>query len=108
MDVHARLRKLLKMYGWSEYRLAKKCGLSESTISNIFRRGTYPTIPTLELICDAFGITLSDFFAEEGTVEMTPEMERIVVEWLVLTPKQKEAVLTMIQSYHEKEDRGRR
>ena len=51
MDTHERLRQLLKERKWTEYRLAKKCGLSESTLANIFKRNTVPSIPTLEAIC---------------------------------------------------------
>ena len=104
MDTHARLRELLKARGWSEYRLALECGLSESTVSNIYRRGTYPTVPTLEQICKGFGITLSQFFADGEMVEMTPELKRIFDGWIFLTPKQKEAVLTLIESYREAKD----
>ena len=69
MDVHKRLRQLLNERGWTEYRLSKKCGLSESTLANIFRRNTMPSITTLEAICNGFGITLSQFFAEDKMVE---------------------------------------
>ena len=48
MDTHERLRQLLNERGWTEYRLAKNCGLSESTIANIYRRNTVPSIATLE------------------------------------------------------------
>lgn len=75
MDTHERLQQLLKERGWSEYRLAKSCGLSESTIANIFRRNTLPSIATLETICGGFGITLSQFFAEGEMVELTPELK---------------------------------
>lgn len=64
MDVLTRLRGLLDDRGWTEYRLAKECGLSESTIANIYKRNSVPSIPTLETICRGFGITLSQFFAE--------------------------------------------
>ena len=43
MDTHERLRQLLNERGWTEYRLAKNCGLSESTIANIYRRNTVPS-----------------------------------------------------------------
>lgn len=75
MDTHERLQQLLKERGWSEYRLAKSCGLSESTIANIFRRNTLPSIATLETICGGFGITLSQFFAEGEMVELTSGAE---------------------------------
>ena len=77
MDTQERLRQLLKERGWSEYRLAKNSGLSESTIANIYRRNTVPSIATLEMICKGFGITLSQFFAEGEMVEMTPELKAL-------------------------------
>lgn len=64
MDTLQRLHQLLDERGWSEYRLAKNCGLSNSTIANIYHRNTIPSISTLEAICTSFGISLSQFFAE--------------------------------------------
>ena len=62
MDVHEKLQYLLDERGWTKYQLARKCGLSDATIANIFRRNTMPSIPTLEAICQGYGITLSQFF----------------------------------------------
>jgi transcriptional regulator with XRE-family HTH domain len=101
MDVLERLRKLLQERGWSEYRLAQVSGLNESTISNIYRRNTLPTIPTLEAICKAFGITLSQFFAESYMVEMTPDVKELLDAWVSLTPEQKRIVLQVAKSYHQ-------
>lgn len=98
MDTHERLQQLLKERGWSEYRLAKSCGLSESTIANIFRRNTLPSIATLETICGGFGITLSQFFAEGEMVELTPELKELFDGWAYLTPEQKEAVARVIKA----------
>ena len=77
MDVHVRLRQLLDERGWTEYKLSKQCGLSESTLANIFRRNTMPSISTLEAICRGFGITLSQFFAEGDLVELTPDLKEM-------------------------------
>lgn len=99
MDVLDRLRELLKERGWTEYRLAKECGLSESTIHNIYRRNALPSIYTLETICHGFGITLSQFFAEGEMVEMTPELKTLFEGWRPLTPRQKEAVLAVVQAF---------
>ena len=98
MNTHDRLRKLMKEREWTEYRLSKECGLSESTLANIFRRNTVPSITTLETICDAFGITLSQFFAEGEMVELTPELKVLFENWVSLTADQKEAALHMIQA----------
>ena len=104
MDTHERLRQLLNERGWTEYRLAKNCGLSESTISNIYRRNTVPSISTLETICSGFGITMSQFFAEGEMVEITPELKELFDNWVNLTPNQKSAVIQMLKAMnHENE-----
>ena len=99
MDVHERLMELLDERGWSEYRLARERGLSDSTIHNIYKRNTSPSIPTLETICKGFGITLSQFFAEGEMVEMTPELKALFEGWRPLTPQQKKAVLTVVEAF---------
>lgn len=98
MDTHERLRQLLNERGWSEYKLAKRCGLSESTVANIFRRNTVPSIATLETICSGFGITMSQFFAEGDMVEITPELKELFENWVNLTPEQKKAANQMLKT----------
>lgn len=98
MDTNDRLKQLLDERGWSMYRLSKNCGLSESTISNIYKRNTVPSITTLESICSGFGITLSQFFADGEMVELTPELKELFENWVNLTADQKAAVLQMLRS----------
>ena len=82
---------------WTEYRLSKECGLSESTLANIFRRNTTPSTNTLEVICAGFGITMSQFFAEDDMVEMTPELKELFDNWVGLTTEQKDVVMRIVQ-----------
>ena len=98
MDVLVRLQKLLEDRGWSEYRLSKECGLSQSTIGNIFRRNTVPSLDSLEKICASFGITLSQFFADNDMIELTPDLKIIFEKWKVLSPAQKDALLQMVNA----------
>lgn len=97
MDIHERLNQLLAERGWTRYRLAKECGLSEETLTNIFRRGTTPSFNTLNTICDGFKITLSQFFAEHEMVELSPELKQVFDLWVFLTPQQKEAIITTME-----------
>ena len=101
MDVLSKLRCLLEERGWSEYRLAQEAGLNQSTISNIYRRNT---VATLEAVCRAFGITLSQFFVEGGSdlVEVTPELKELLDAWRPLTQEQRKTVLQVARSYHNK------
>ena len=98
MDTHARLQQLLRERGWTEYKLSKECGLAQSTIGNIFRRNTVPSVATLETICRGFGITMSQFFAENEMVELTPDMKELVCCWVCLTPPQKTATIQMLKA----------
>ena len=98
MDVLARLRELMQARGWTEYRVAKESGLSESTIANIYRRNNVPTVVTLEAICAGFGISLSEFFAENDMAEMTPEVKELFEKWIKLTPRQRESIMNMIDT----------
>mgnify|MGYP000794267659 CR=1 FL=1 len=98
MDTHERLRQLLNERGWTEYRLAKNCGLSESTIANIYRRNTVPSLATLEAICNGFGITMAQFFAEGEMVEISPELKELFENWVNLTQEQKKAANQMLKA----------
>ena len=99
MDAHQRLRQLLDERGWTEYRLSKKCGLSQSTLANIFRRNTVPSISTLEAICDGFGITMSQFFTDGDLTVLTPEQKELFDKWVALTPEQKSAVYGLVAAF---------
>lgn len=102
MDTHSRLRQLMAERNWTAYRLAKESGLSESTLANIFKRNTVPSIATLEAVCSAFGISLAQFFADQNMVELTPELKELFDNWVSLTPEQKQAALQMIQAMNTK------
>ena len=97
MDVLKRIRDLMDEYGWTEYRLAENAEMDSSTLNVMFRRKSMPTVQTLEKITAAFGITMAQFFSEEGApVVLTPEQKRALDAWNVLSPQQKDAVLLLM------------
>ena len=97
MDILARLEELLKERNWSRYKLSKESGLAEETLTNIFKRGSMPSLTTLQAICNGFQITLSQFFTENETVELTDDLKELFNEWKFLAPSQKEAVLHLMR-----------
>ena len=105
MDTLARIKQLMNERNWTRYRLSKESGLSEETSTNIFKRGTLPSIATLQSICDGFQITLSQFFSESTMIECTQELKELFDEWRFLTPMQKKAILiTMKAMKHNSND----
>lgn len=67
MDVLARIRYYMDLRKWNNYYFAKMIGKSRNTVNDMFRRNTCPTLPTLEAMCDAFEISLSEFFMDGDT-----------------------------------------
>lgn len=83
--------------GWSEYQLAEHSGLPQSTISSWYRKSASPSIGSLEKICAAFGITLSQLFAEGDTpVSLTESQKRLLECWAGLSEEQQEVVFALI------------
>lgn len=98
MDIQKRIKQLMNEREWSEYRLAKETGLSQSTISNMFHRNTSPTIPTLQTICTSFGLSLAQFFSEGKTaVELSEEQQELFMKWSNLTKEQKKLLFDLIK-----------
>ena len=96
-DILATITKYRQDRGWTEYHLAERSGLPQSTISSWYRKNMIPTVPSLEKICMAFGITLSQLFAEEeNTVSLTESQMKLLESWSRLTEEQQAAVFTLI------------
>ena len=83
--------------GWTEYQLAERSGLPQSTISSWYRKKMVPTLPSLEKICAAFGITLSQLFAEgEAAVSLTDSQRKLLERWSRLSAEQQAVVFALI------------
>ena len=96
-DILATITKYREERGWTEYQLAEHSGLPQSTISSWYRKNLIPTIPSLEKICSAFGITLSQLFAEEkAAVSLTASQKKLLDRWNRLSEDQQSAVFLLI------------
>lgn len=83
--------------GWTEYQLAERSGLPQSTISSWYRKNMVPTVPSLEKICAAFGVTLSQLFAEgDAPVALTQSQKLLLERWSRLNEEQQSAIFTLI------------
>lgn len=95
-DVLKKIEEERLARGWTEYMLAKKSGVTQSTISSWYRMSMQPSIGTLERICDAFGMTLSEFFLDDGESDL-PKIE-IQNLYEHLTPARQKAVAELLKS----------
>ena len=99
MDILKRIVDLRKERNWTEYQLAEHSGLTQSTISSWYRKNMLPTIPSLSKICDAFGITLSEFFLEDNnkTVMLNEQQLRLIYYVAKLNPEQYNSLLQFLE-----------
>ena len=98
MNVIQKIKEIANEKGWTEYRLVKESGLAPSTISNIYHRNTIPSIPTLEILCDTFGITLSQFFAEAEPVSLSAEQKQLLEYWAFASHEQKTLIIELLKT----------
>ena len=92
MDTKQRIAELAQERNWSNYELAKRSGVQLSTIQNMYHRNYEPTIPTLQALCKAFGISLSQFFAEGEYTDVTEEQREILSLWNRLSEEQQRII----------------
>ena len=96
-DILATITKYREERGWTEYQLAEHSGLPQSTISSWYRKNMIPTIPSLEKLCVAFGMTLSQLFAEgDAIVSVTASQKKLLDRWSRLSEEQQNAVFLLI------------
>lgn len=98
MTILEKIDKLRIQRGWSINNLATEAMLTQSTVNNMYQRKNDPKISTLRAICDAFGITLSEFFAED-TLKDSEQIDKSLNESISrLSPQQKSALLAFIKT----------
>ena len=109
MDVLERINEIMKRQNITDYQLAKLSGLASSTISNMRRRNTIPSIPTLENICDSLNISLMQFFADENTLmyPVTPRQREFLDYYVQLSDEQQNLLFELtlnMKPHHSREN----
>ena len=92
MEVSKRLIALRERCGFSQNGLAERAGVSQTHLRRVELGQADITVGHLQLLCDAMGISVCEFFKEEG---MADEM---AIALSKLSPKQKTLLLAFIDS----------
>lgn len=99
MDVLKKILDLRTERGWSEYRLSVESDIPQTTISSWYRKNVCPTVQSLEKICNAFNITLSQFFNDSGeSVTLTEKQALLIDHFSKLNKDQQDALLKFLSS----------
>lgn len=99
VDILERITRQRLLRNWTEYELAQRSGLPQSTISSWYRKNMLPSLTSLDKICHAFDITMAQFLTENNNLtEITSEQEILLRKWELLSPKQKTSFLDLMDS----------
>lgn len=108
-DILERILQERLSRNWTEYMLAQRAGLPQSTISTWYRKDMQPSVASLEKICNAFHISLSQFFADyqgSPSTVLNSDQKQLLTVWDQLTEEQRQAVFHMLKSFVK--ERGER
>ena len=92
MNVAERLKYLREKKGYTQNLLAGLAGISQSHLRRVELGQSRITVDHLQLICDALGITLKDFF------DYTADQDELSNAISTLTPKQKQLLINLDES----------
>ena len=92
MDVSKRIINLRERCGLSQNGLAERAGESQTHLRRVELGQADVTIGHLQLLCDAMGISIEEFFKEET------DTDEIAIALSKLSPKQKSLLLAFIDS----------
>ena len=90
-----RIKELMAKNHFNKYRLASKAGISLSTLTSMFDKNTDPRVQTLEKICSACGISVSQFF-ERSSRDLTGDQEYLLNAYDLLSPSAKEHLISYL------------
>lgn len=93
MDIHGRIKELLEKEGWSLYKLSEKTGIHKTTVYDWFNDKHFtPSRNSIELICAALNISLTEFYSGIDEGELDGE-QTLLLELFAKVPKSKRTVV---------------
>ena len=107
MDVGERLKQIRKLKGISQRELAKRAGVTNSTISMIEKNGVSPSVSSLKKILACVPISIGDFFTDEAEPDKVifrgdeqPDVGTDNVKLLLIGATVKERTTNIMREYY--------
>lgn len=104
-EIAQMFKQICEAKGTTPYKIAKKAGLSSSTVSCFLNGKTIPRIDTMMMLCNQLGVFITDFFDERELAELqTREEANLLEAYRRLETPKKELLLIylkMLAQYSE-------
>ena len=88
----------------SKYRLSQLSGIFQSSLGRIMAQENLPSLITLEKICTALGVTLSQFFQEGNSENLTEKQKEVLRIWNNLSTNEQETVMSMLRGLRKQKN----
>lgn len=96
MDVGARITSLRTAKHYTVNKLATLAGISQSYLRDVELGNKNPTVEVLSYICEALGISLSEFFDDETEQKLISDP--LINTIYQLNQEQRESLLTFLKT----------
>lgn len=98
IDPLERIQELCQERDWSYYQLSKVSGIAYSTLSTMINKHNMPSLPTLQKLCDGFGISVTDFFEpDRNYTTLTSDQADCLALFTALSPEDKKLALAYLK-----------
>ncbi len=96
--IMAQIDYYLKKKGWTKYELTNQTALSSGTIYEWYNNHFAPSLKNIQTICEAFGISLSEFFSTTKEEQLGAYEDKLFALCSQMTDAQKESLLIIAQT----------
>ncbi len=98
-----RIQQLCEERGWSYYQLAKVSGITYSTLNTMINKQNMPSLPTLEKLCNGFGISIPEFFdPSHAHTSLTEEQAECLETFTLLDVQDRKLALAYMKGLAKK------
>lgn len=104
MTVQERIIELLKKKGWTKYKLAQEAGLYNTTVYDWFNdKGYTPDRKSIELICAAMNISLTEFYSGIDESELDGEQTLLLQLFAKVPSSKRQLVFDLLRTLSDDE-----
>jgi len=102
-DPIKRIMDLCDERGWSYYQLAKAADITYSTLNTLIHKQNMPSLPTLQKLCNGFGISLTDFFEPDRSLSgLTDEQSQCLSLFTKLSHEERRLAIAYMNGLSRK------
>jgi len=80
-NIGEKIKKLRRLWGWTQEQLAKKAGLHRVSVAQIEAGMRIPDLSTRSKLAKALGVKMTKLLEEETTMEMAKELSPAHEKW---------------------------